>query len=261
MKIEVFYSKAILGIRTHIQLVSSEITRRVYSLYRAINTIFKAGACGFRSLASRLVQIKKSDSSSKVEKVQMKVLVSNPTRTEEIKQKPLDELKKTALIPSGSRNAQENSDDMAIIHAAQNGCLETVKGLIENKLISQNTYETAVFEAAQNGHLEISCLFLQNRKISEDAFGVAIFKAAEKGYLEILQAFLENSKEVFFQKDNLLQDYCSSAIFYLAGDPSKLDIIKLILKYCSISKDDKKKCMIQAKNGKATEIFEFLQLL
>lgn len=272
MKIQSSCSKIILGITHSIQVVGSEISRRIYGLLRLINRASKASFFQLSSLVGRIIGIKKSDSSSRIAQVQMKVLGSNLNTNklaEETEEERVIRGEQIAL-------AAETGDliglkmllskgpvlkdflEISLIDAAKNGHLEIVKVLIEKEEISDADYQAAVFESAEKGYEQIVELLLEKRKISEDFAGDLIFKAADKGCLKIVQAVVKHFKEAFLNKDSPLHEYCSSAVFCLAGHSDSVDIIRLILQHSPLLEDYRAKSIAEAVKGNVLEVLKLL---
>ncbi|MEI8054813.1 MAG: ankyrin repeat domain-containing protein, partial [bacterium] len=131
-------------------------------------------------------------------------------------------------------NEQDSNGATALILAAQNGHLDTVKALLQNQNVDVNKHTkdgaTALIFAAQNGYLDIVNTLLKNQKVEIDKpannGATALILAASNNHPDIVEALLQNSRTVTINKQNING---TTALMY-AAQKGYLDIVNTLLK-------------------------------
>ena len=165
------------------------------------------------------------------------------------------EIVKLLLKCEGINVNKNEGFDGPLMYAAQNGHLEIVKLLFEQrKDINVNMPgvhgKTALIYAVENGHLEIVKLLI--KKGADVNFGArhgiyALSVAAAKGYADVVKLLIENGAEI----DN--QDDSNITALMLAAENDYADVVELLIKNGAKlnAQDNSKKTalMLAAENG------------
>ncbi len=137
-----------------------------------------------------------------------------------------------SLIKKINPNLANKNGFTALMFAADKGCTEIVKLLLENEKIDPNLADkygwTALMYAADKGQTETAKLLLENEKTdpnlsNKDGFTALMF-AADKGHIESAKLLLENEKT----DQNLANKNGWTALMF-AADKGHAETAKLLL--------------------------------
>ena len=143
--------------------------------------------------------------------------------------KPNIEILRLFLDSGGDVNAQDVYAKTALINASYNGCLQTVKLLLDNEANNINSKDvhrnSALMFASSFGHFGIVGLLLENGADANDQDKngkTALIKASTNGHLDIVEYLIDNGADIK-TRDNIGNTALLSAAY-----ESQFEVVKCL---------------------------------